>query len=198
LPSESRITSEVKAAEFPRDPESVLREVDSSLESTHVNRQARADFIANMSHEPRTPLNSIIGFAEVLQQPVFGELTSDQQSYVTDILDSGRHLLSLINDILDISKIESGKMELNAEQVDRPKLIDGSLRMFREQAFKASISLEHRTVGDVQFIEADERKGPSANKLPNWYRKSFDGSVRMRGCRMHKLSMDWNRSLMRS
>lgn len=137
---------------------SVLSDIDSSIQPVGGHLQARTDFIANMSHELRTPLNSIIGFAEVLQEPVFGELTDDQQSYVTDILDSGRHLLSLINDILDLSKIESGKMELQSEHVDICDVIDGSIRMFREQAFKASISLEHHVDSDVRLIEADKRK----------------------------------------
>ena len=138
--------------------QNVLSDIDNSLQAVRENPQARTDFIANMSHELRTPLNSIIGFAEVLQEPVFGELTEDQQSYVSDILDSGRHLLSLINDILDLSKIESGKMELQSDHVDLSDVIDGSVRMFREQAFKASISLEHRAGTDVRFIEADKRK----------------------------------------
>ena len=86
-----------------------LRRLYSELET--VSRH-KSEFLANMSHELRTPLNAIIGFSEVLQQQIFGELNEQQLGYVDDVLEAGRHLLSLINDILDLSKVEAGRMEL--------------------------------------------------------------------------------------
>ena len=87
-----------------------LRRLYEELET--VSRH-KSEFLANMSHELRTPLNAIIGFSELLQQQLFGELNEQQLGYVEDVLEAGRHLLSLINDILDLSKVEAGKMELD-------------------------------------------------------------------------------------
>lgn len=166
--SENRQTSKLREqrsddeflteSEFDNEVRSLLAEIDNSVCGKRSASLSRTNFIANMSHELRTPLNSIIGFAEVLREPVFGQLTEDQASYVDDILQSGRHLLSLINDVLDLSKIESGKMELEAEQVDLPAIVSGSLRMFREQALKHSITLSEQSDSRVRFIEADARK----------------------------------------
>ena len=91
-----------------------LRRLYEELET--VSRH-KSEFLANMSHELRTPLNAIIGFSELLQQQLFGELNEQQLGYVEDVLDAGRHLLSLINDILDLSKVEAGKMELELADV---------------------------------------------------------------------------------
>jgi signal transduction histidine kinase len=111
-----------------------------------------------MSHELRTPLNAIIGFSELLLEPVFGDLQENQRSYVTDILDSGRHLLSLINDILDLSKIEAGRMELELEPVDLPQLLTSSLRLVSERATKHQIDLSTEIAEDIKYIESDRRK----------------------------------------
>src|SRR5205823_9375776 len=81
----------------------------------------KSEFLANMSHELRTPLNAIIGFSEVLQQQMFGELNEQQLGYVDDVLDAGRHLLSVINDILDLAKVEAGRMELDLADVSVPE-----------------------------------------------------------------------------
>ncbi len=80
----------------------------------------KSEFLANMSHELRTPLNAVIGFSEVLIKRMFGELNERQEEYLRDILTSGRHLLSLVNDILDLSKVEAGKMELQRSSFSRP------------------------------------------------------------------------------
>jgi signal transduction histidine kinase len=81
----------------------------------------KSEFLASMSHELRTPLNAIIGFSEALKDGLVGELQPDQLDYATEVYQSGRHLLSLINDILDLSKIEAGKMELDVETVESPR-----------------------------------------------------------------------------
>jgi len=111
-----------------------------------------------MSHELRTPLNAVIGFSEVLQEKMFGDLNEKQLEYVHDIHASGRHLLSLINDILDLSKVEAGKLELELAPVHLPSTLDGTLTLVRERAVRHG--LEVRLSVDEQIGEtvADERK----------------------------------------
>ncbi len=152
------ITSNDEFGEISTAIDQAIDGMRDAFTTVKMASQAKSDFLANMSHELRTPLNAIIGFSEVLQEPVFGELNDDQQSYVTDILESGQHLLSLINDILDLSKIESGKMDLDAAEVDLPNLIDRSLRMIRERALKHQIELCQDLDESAQHIYADERK----------------------------------------
>ena len=120
---------------------------------------AKSDFLANMSHELRTPLNSIIGFSEVLEDQLIGSLNESQRENVTYILKAGRHLLSLINDILDLTKVESGKMEFDVEQVPLRELLDASLVMQREKASRHKIKLDLQFEPDSAIvIDADERK----------------------------------------
>jgi two-component system CheB/CheR fusion protein len=120
---------------------------------------AKSDFLANMSHELRTPLNSIIGFSEVLEDQLLGPLNESQRENVMYILKAGRHLLSLINDILDLSKVESGKMELDVETVSLRDLLDASLVMQREKALRHGIKLDLKIEPEHSImIEADERK----------------------------------------
>ncbi|MBI5195555.1 MAG: GAF domain-containing protein [Nitrospirae bacterium] len=127
-------------------------------EAEEANK-AKSDFLANMSHELRTPLNSVIGFSEVLQDELYGELNKKQKEYIDDILVSGKHLLNLINDILDLSKVETGKMELELSSFPVRDVLNTSLMMFKEKAMKHGInlSLEIETDADLG-IEADERK----------------------------------------
>ncbi|MCM2265892.1 MAG: ATP-binding protein, partial [Desulfuromonadales bacterium] len=115
--------------------------------------------LANMSHELRTPLNSIIGFSEVLHDQMFGQINEKQQEYVNNILTSGRHLLSLINDILDLSKVESGKMELELSTFLLRAALDASMMMLMERAQKSGINLhlELAPEADVPIV-ADQRK----------------------------------------
>jgi len=122
--------------------------------------QAKSDFLASMSHELRTPLNAIIGFSEVFQEQYFGKLNEKQAGYVKDILESGKHLLSLINDILDLSKIEAGKEELKLSRVGIEELLENSLVMIREKAMRHRIGLGLDISQDVEDLEitADERK----------------------------------------
>jgi signal transduction histidine kinase len=115
-------------------------------------------FLANMSHELRTPLNAIIGFSEVLLQQMFGSLNEKQVEYTRDVLVSGQHLLGLINDVLDLSKVEAGKMELEPGRVAVEPLIDGSVTMIRERAAKHGIAIAVTVDAGVGEIDADERK----------------------------------------
>jgi signal transduction histidine kinase len=111
-----------------------------------------------MSHELRTPLNATIGFSEVLSERMFGELNEKQEEYLKDIYASGTHLLSLINDILDLSKIEAGRMELELTDFDLPQEIDNALILVRERAGRRGIALEHSVDERLGEIHGDERK----------------------------------------
>jgi signal transduction histidine kinase len=111
-----------------------------------------------MSHELRTPLNAIIGFSDVLLQGMFGETNDKQTEYLRDILASGQHLLSLINDILDLSKIEAGRMELEVAAFDLPTAIDDAMLLMRERASRRGITLERHVDARVGEIRGDQRK----------------------------------------
>jgi len=118
----------------------------------------KSEFLANMSHELRTPLNAILGFSEVLQERMFGELNDKQAEYVHDIFTSGGHLLSLINDILDLSKVEAGKMALELALFDLASTLQGVLTLVRERAMRHGITLGLDIDADLGSIVADERK----------------------------------------
>ena len=112
-----------------------------------------------MSHELRTPLNAIIGFSEVLLERMFGELNDKQEEYLQDVLSSGRHLLSLINDILDLSKIEAGRMELDLAPFDLPLALDNALTLVKERAARHGIGVDARRWGPGSgSLVGDERK----------------------------------------
>ena len=132
-----------------------LGRVYGELEATSRHK---SEFLANMSHELRTPLNAVIGFSEVLQEKMFGDLNEKQLEYVHDIHASGRHLLSLINDILDLSKIESGKMELELTQVHLPSTLDGTLTLVRERAVRHGLEVQLSVAEEIGETVADERK----------------------------------------
>ncbi|MRR16053.1 MAG: hypothetical protein EG826_06325 [Deltaproteobacteria bacterium] len=119
---------------------------------------AKSQFLANMSHELRTPLNAIIGFTELLVNRHAGEINPTQQEHLSDIHQSGTHLLALINDVLDLAKVEAGRMELEPGIVNLPALIDASMIMFREGARKQGIALESKLDGLPVTIRVDERK----------------------------------------
>jgi signal transduction histidine kinase len=118
----------------------------------------KSEFLSNMSHELRTPLNAIIGFSEVLLQRLFGELNEKQADYLKDILESGTHQLALVNDILDLSKVEAGRMELQLSTFSLQAVIDSGTTMMRETAAHSGITLEVDCDPGVDTIEADERK----------------------------------------
>src|SRR5690606_33071487 len=112
-------------------------------------------FLANMSHELRTPLNAIIGFSEILHDGLLGEMTEQQRGFIGDIFSSGTHLLSLINDILDLSKVEAGKMLLDLEPVTIPSWLRNSLSIVRENAADRDIHLELAGEADLGVFHAD-------------------------------------------
>jgi signal transduction histidine kinase len=111
-----------------------------------------------MSHELRTPLNAIIGFSEALTERMFGELNEKQDEYLRDICASGQHLLSLINDILDLSKIEAGRMELHLTEFDLPQAIDNAVTLVRDRAARRGIALHQMVDPRLGPIRGDERK----------------------------------------
>ena len=119
---------------------------------------AKSRFLANMSHELRTPLNAILGFSEVLIERMFGELNAKQDDYLKDIHSSGKHLLSLINDILDLSKVEAGRMELDVTAFHLPSAIDNAIALVRERAGRHGIALEANIDATLGEFSGDERK----------------------------------------
>jgi len=136
----------------------LFREIADKSRQLEVASRHKSEFLANMSHELRTPLNAIIGFSEVLNERMFGELNEKQGEYLKDIHASGQHLLSLINDILDLSKIEAGRMELELADFDLPAAMDNAVTLVRERASRRGITLQ-RVVGErVGAIRGDERK----------------------------------------
>jgi len=133
-------------------------EIEDKGRQLEVASQHKSEFLANMSHELRTPMNAILGFSEVLAEGMFGEINDKQAEYLRDILESGRHLLSLINDILDLSKIEAGRMELELEDFDVRGAVDNALTLVRERAGRRGIALGRVIDERVGTIRADERK----------------------------------------
>jgi signal transduction histidine kinase/putative methionine-R-sulfoxide reductase with GAF domain len=133
-------------------------EIDDKSRQLELASQHKSEFLANMSHELRTPLNAIIGFSEVLTDRMFGELNEKQEEYLKDIYASGTHLLSLINDILDLSKIEAGRMELELTDFDLPTALDNALMLVRERAQRRSLTLHKDVDAGVGQIQGDERK----------------------------------------
>jgi signal transduction histidine kinase/putative methionine-R-sulfoxide reductase with GAF domain len=136
----------------------LFREIEEKGRQLEAANRHKSEFLANMSHELRTPLNAIIGFSEVLGEKMFGELNEKQAEYTDDILSSGRHLLSLINDILDLSKVEAGRMELESAKFDLPTAIENALILVRERATRHGIRLRHSVDERLGEFHGDERK----------------------------------------
>src|SRR4030095_4855813 len=136
----------------------LFQEIEHKSRQLEVASQHKSEFLANMSHELRTPLNAIIGFSEVLTERMFGELNEKQDEYLKDIYASGQHLLSLINDILDLSKIEAGRMELEPADFDLPSAVDNALTLVRERATRRGITLGRTIDEQVGMLRGDERK----------------------------------------
>jgi signal transduction histidine kinase len=136
----------------------LFREIADKSAQLEAASRHKSEFLANMSHELRTPLNAIIGFSEILAEKMFGDVNEKQTEYLQDILESGRHLLSLINDILDLSKIEAGRMELELAEFDLPSAIENALILVRERATRRGIRLGSTIDPRLGTIGGDERK----------------------------------------
>jgi signal transduction histidine kinase len=132
-----------------------LQRLYGELESASRHK---SDFLATMSHELRTPLNAIIGFSEVLHEQMFGELNERQLAYIDDVLAAGKHLLSLINDVLDLAKIEAGSMELELSEVSIPEVLRSALSLHSERASRGAIELSLTTEPEEITIRADGRR----------------------------------------
>jgi signal transduction histidine kinase len=136
----------------------LFREIEEKSRQIEAANRHKSEFLANMSHELRTPLNAIIGFSEVLGERMFGELNEKQAEYTEDILSSGRHLLALINEILDLSKVEAGRMELELAKFDLALAIDNARTFVRERATKHGIGLDVTIDEHLGEFVGDERK----------------------------------------
>ncbi len=135
-------TLEAKVAERTEALQNAVQDLHQAKESAEQASRAKSEFLANMSHELRTPLNAVIGFSEILEDQVFGQLNDKQLRYIGHVWNSGKHLLQLINDMLDLAKVEAGKMELCVSEVDIRTLLQSSLVMVKEKAAKHSITLD--------------------------------------------------------
>jgi len=136
----------------------LFNEIQDKSQQLEAASRHKSEFLANMSHELRTPLNAIIGFSEVLLQGIFGDVNEKQREYLQDVLGSGQHLLSLINDILDLSKIEAGRMDLELTTFSVRDALESGLTIVRERAARHGIALKTVLASNVGTIEADERK----------------------------------------
>ena len=140
----------------------VLEKKNEEMQKAKLNAEtsdkAKSEFLANMSHELRTPLNHIIGFTDLVLSRSVGELTEEQDEYLKDVMGSSRHLLSLINDVLDLAKVEAGKMELELSAVRIRELLENSLSMVKEKALRQQLRLGVELDGTPELLLADERK----------------------------------------
>jgi signal transduction histidine kinase len=154
---ESEASLEQKVRERTAELEASRREVAVARDEAIAANRHKSAFLANMSHELRTPLNAIIGFSEVLSAKLFGELNAKQAEYIDDIYTSGHHLLALINDILDLSKIEAGRLELTLSTFDLSAAVDNALTLMKERANRRGVSLRKDLAAGVGAVTADER-----------------------------------------
>jgi signal transduction histidine kinase len=156
---------------------SLEQKVSEKTAQLELANRHKSEFLANMSHELRTPLNAVIGFSDVLNEKYFGELNAKQQEYVKDINESGQHLLSLINDILDLSKIEAGHMDLDLALFNVPMAIDNAMVLVRERALRHQLQLRADIAPEVTDVVADQRKFKQIliNLLTNAVKFSYPG-----------------------
>jgi signal transduction histidine kinase/CheY-like chemotaxis protein len=155
----------------------LFRDLDRSRADLEVASRHKSEFLASMSHELRTPLNAVIGFSEVLLDQLFGEVNPKQAEYLRDIRNSGKHLLELLNEILDLSKVEAGKMELEPQRFDVASVLEYSLGLLRQRAANHGITLELVVPVEVGAVHADELrfKQVVVNLLTNAVKFTPDG-----------------------
>ena len=155
----------------------LFRELERKSAEVEVASRHKSEFLASMSHELRTPLNAVIGFSEVLLERMFGDLNDRQEDYLRDILSSGRHLLELLNDILDLSKVEAGRMDLQRSIFSVEQTLEYGLSMVRERAVRHDITLLLEVAPEVGLIDADELriKQVMLNLLSNAVKFTPDG-----------------------
>ena len=155
----------------------LFKEIQEKSAQLEIANKHKSEFLANMSHELRTPLNAIIGFSEVLADRMFGEINEKQADYLKDIHESGKHLLSLINDILDLSKIEAGRMDLDLASFHLPTALSNAMTLIRERAQRHGIQLGLDVDPKLNEIQADERKVKQilVNLLSNAVKFTPDG-----------------------
>jgi PAS domain S-box-containing protein len=169
--------------------EHTLRQKNAELQDAS---RMKSEFLANMSHELRTPLNAIIGFSEILKDGLLGQMTDQQRGFIGNIFTSGKHLLSLINDILDLSKVEVGKMQLDLEPVQLSSTWTNSLSIVREKAATRHVHLEIDAIGAAGSIQADARKLKQIlyNLLSNAVKFSSEGgNVALHAARVPRASV---------
>jgi signal transduction histidine kinase len=141
-----------------RELQQALAELSQKGSQLEVASRHKSEFLANMSHELRTPLNAIIGFSQVLRQRLFGPVNAKQEEYLDDILASGNHLLNLINDVLDLSKVEAGQVELEVATFSLREALERGVVMVKERATKDGILLSLELAADVDLVDGDERR----------------------------------------
>ena len=151
----------------------------AAAKEAEIANSAKSEFLANMSHELRTPLNAIIGFSQIIKDGTLGPENARYQDYATDIHESGQHLLSLINDILDISKIEAGKDELQEDLVDMAEVIEASGRLVEARAMESNVALVYQLQSNTPPVYGDGRKLKQilVNLLSNAIKFSDEGSM---------------------
>jgi PAS domain S-box-containing protein len=152
-------------------------ELGAARDEAQIANRSKSQFLATMSHELRTPLNAIIGFSSMLKDQIGGPLSEKYQSYAQDIYESADHLLMIINDLLDISKLEAGKMELTEEPVELSEVVNAAVRLVREKARSKGIEIELIGIETVPAIYGDRRmaKQMVTNLLSNAYKFNVDG-----------------------
>ena len=149
---------EQKVEERTRELQQALAELSRKGRQLEVASEHKSHFLANMSHELRTPLNAIIGFSQVLRERMFGPINEKQEEYLDDILSSGNHLLSLINDVLDLSKVEAGQVELEVAPFSLREALERGVVMVREPATKHGVRLSLELAPGIDLVEGDERR----------------------------------------
>ena len=155
---ESYSNLEQKVQERTRELATALAELDAKGRELEQVSRHKSQFLANMSHELRTPLNAILGFSQVLREQLVGDVNDKQREYLDDILSSGNHLLALINDILDLSKVESGQIELEVAPFSLREALERGVVMVREQALNESVQVALAAAPDVDIVTGDERR----------------------------------------